>query len=86
MKCDRNFCRFNLKAAALLVRDYHWELLPDQNLEMVMGSTPHPRDGLRVNFQCLSIYPSFVTSGRVKLGAKAERVSRVAWLRHAAPL
>ena len=37
--------------AALLVRDYHWELLPDQNLEMVMVPTPHPRDGLRVNFQ-----------------------------------
>ena len=40
--------------AALLVRDYHWELLPDQNLEMVRVPTPHPRDALRVNFQRVS--------------------------------
>ncbi|MEQ8751934.1 MAG: hypothetical protein RID09_00255 [Coleofasciculus sp. G1-WW12-02] len=35
---------------ALLVRDYQWELLPEQDLGMVTVPTPHPRDGLRVKF------------------------------------
>lgn len=30
-------------------------LLPDHNLEMVMVPTPHPRDGLQVKFQRLSV-------------------------------
>jgi cytochrome P450 len=48
----KEFAKLEMKLfAALLVRDYHWELLPDQNLEMVRVPTPHPRDGLRVNFQ-----------------------------------
>jgi len=52
----KEFAKLEMKLfAALLVRDYHWELLPDQNLEMVMVPTPHPRDGLRVNFQRLSV-------------------------------
>jgi cytochrome P450 len=36
--------------AALLVRDYNWELLREQNLEMIRVPTPHPRDGLQVKF------------------------------------
>jgi cytochrome P450 len=37
--------------ATHLVRDYRWELLPDQDLELVTVPTPHPRDGLRVQFR-----------------------------------
>ncbi len=33
-----------------LVHGYDWELLPDQNLELVTIPTPSPRDGLRVKF------------------------------------
>lgn len=48
----REFAKLEMKLfAAHLVRDYEWELLPDQNLDMVMVPTPHPRDGLRVNFR-----------------------------------
>jgi retinoid hydroxylase len=48
----REFAKLEMKLfAALLVRDYQWELLPGQNLEMVRIPTPHPRDGLRVNFR-----------------------------------
>lgn len=39
--------------AALLVRQYEWEILPGQNLEMIRVPTPHPHDGLRVNFRRL---------------------------------
>lgn len=47
----REFARLEMKLfTALLVRDYEWELLPGQNLEMVMVPTPHPRDGLQVKF------------------------------------
>lgn len=50
----KEFAKLEMKLfAALLVRDYEWELLPDQNLDMVMVPTPHPRDGLRVNFRRL---------------------------------
>ncbi|MBE9224289.1 cytochrome P450 [Phormidium sp. LEGE 05292] len=37
--------------AVYLVRDYSWELLPEQNLELVTIPTPHPKDGLKVNLQ-----------------------------------
>jgi len=48
----REFAKLEMKIfAALLVRDYEWELLPEQNLEMVKIPTPHPRDGLQVNFR-----------------------------------
>ena len=40
--------------AAMLVREYEWELLPDQNLDLIMTPTPHPRDGLQVKFQQLA--------------------------------
>ncbi|EDX74980.1 Cytochrome P450 superfamily [Coleofasciculus chthonoplastes PCC 7420] len=47
----REFAKLEMKLfTALLVRDYQWELLPEQNLDMVAVPTPHPRDGLRVNF------------------------------------
>ncbi len=36
--------------ALLLIRYYNWELVPGQNLDMVMLPTPHPRDGLKVKF------------------------------------
>jgi cytochrome P450 len=36
--------------AARLLRGYGWELLPDQDLEMVVIPTPKPRDGLKVRF------------------------------------
>lgn len=50
----KEFAKLEMKLfAALLVRDYEWELLQQQNLDLVMVPTPHPRDGLRVNFRCL---------------------------------
>ncbi|HAG83630.1 MAG TPA: cytochrome P450 [Cyanobacteria bacterium UBA12227] len=45
----REFARLEMRLfIALLARDYEWELLPGQNLEMVRIPTPHPRDGLQV--------------------------------------
>lgn len=50
----KEFARLEMKIfAAHLVRSYSWELLPDQTLAMVAIPTPHPRDGLRVNFRRL---------------------------------
>jgi retinoid hydroxylase len=37
--------------AAKLLCHYSWELLPNQNLTLDPIPTPHPRDGLKVNFQ-----------------------------------
>ncbi|MEL4894312.1 cytochrome P450 [Crocosphaera sp. Alani8] len=34
--------------ASILVLNCHWELLPDQNLEMITIPSPRPRDGLKV--------------------------------------
>jgi len=31
------------------LRDYEWEIVPEQNLDLVMVPTPHPRDGLQVS-------------------------------------
>lgn len=39
---------------AMLLRDYDWELLPNQDLSMVLVPTPHPRDLLKVKFRQLS--------------------------------
>ncbi len=48
----KEFARLEMKVfAAMLARNYEWELLPDQDLTMGAGITPHPRDGLQVNFQ-----------------------------------
>lgn len=40
--------------ASLLVQKYVWELLPEQDLNMVTIPTPHPRDGLKVKFTPLT--------------------------------
>ncbi|OKH40442.1 cytochrome P450 [[Phormidium ambiguum] IAM M-71] len=46
------FAQLVMKVFAVhLVRDYSWELLPEQNLELVTIPTPHPKDGLKVNFE-----------------------------------
>jgi len=37
--------------ASKLIRNYSWELLPNQNLEMVVFPLPHPHDGLKVRFK-----------------------------------
>lgn len=45
----KEFAKLEMKLfTALLVRDYDWELLPDQNLEMTALPPPHPIDGLQV--------------------------------------
>jgi len=36
--------------AVHLVRNYQWELLPDQETELAMIPVPRPRDGLKVKF------------------------------------
>lgn len=48
----REFAKLEMKIfAALLVRHYEWELLLNQSLELVLVPTPHPQDGLQVNFR-----------------------------------
>ncbi len=50
----KEFARLEMKLfAALLVREYEWELLPEQNLDLIMVPTPHPRDDLKVKFRRL---------------------------------
>jgi cytochrome P450 len=47
----KEFAKLEMKLfAALLIRDYNWELVPEQNLELVMIPVPHPRDGLQIKF------------------------------------
>lgn len=47
----KEFARLEMKLFAVhLLRYYSWELLPDQDLSMVVVPTPHPRDNLRVRF------------------------------------
>jgi retinoid hydroxylase len=47
----KEFARLEMKIFAVyLLRTYEWKLLPDQNLELTVTPTPHPRDGLRVSF------------------------------------
>ncbi|MFP4007235.1 MAG: cytochrome P450 [Spirulinaceae cyanobacterium] len=51
----KEFARLEIKIfAAMLCQDYDWQLLPDQDLNMVMVPTPHPRDGLKVAFSARS--------------------------------
>ncbi|MBE9128244.1 MULTISPECIES: cytochrome P450 [unclassified Coleofasciculus] len=48
------FAQMEMKIfAAHLLRHYHWELLPKQNLTMDAIPTLHPRSGLRVRFSKL---------------------------------
>jgi cytochrome P450 len=45
------FAQMELKIiAAMLLRRYHWELLPDQNMTIDLIPSLHPRDGLKVKF------------------------------------
>ncbi len=47
----KEFARLEIKLfAARLLREYQWELLPNQNLEMATIPTPKPKDGLKVKF------------------------------------
>ncbi|MGL6343427.1 MAG: cytochrome P450, partial [Waterburya sp.] len=49
----KEFARLEMRLfASKLLQNYQWELLPNQNLELVTVPTPHPRDGLKVKFSC----------------------------------
>ena len=46
----KEFARLEMKLfAAMLLKDFDWRLLPDQDLSLVSVPTPHPKDGLKVN-------------------------------------
>ncbi len=49
------FAKLEMKiVAALLLRNYQWELLPNQSLDIVLTPTRRPKDGLRVRLETLS--------------------------------
>jgi cytochrome P450 len=51
----KEFAKLEMKVlATMLLREFDWELLPNQNLEMTVSPTPHPKDGLLVNFKRLN--------------------------------
>lgn len=51
----KEFAKLEMKIfAALLARNYQWELLPQQNLAMDYLPSPHPKDGLQVKFSPIS--------------------------------
>lgn len=48
----KEFARLEMKIfAALLVQQYEWDLVLDQDLDFEMIPTPRPKDGLKVNFR-----------------------------------
>jgi retinoid hydroxylase len=48
----KEFARLEMKLfAARLLRESDWQLLPGQDLSLVVIPTPKPRDGLKVRFQ-----------------------------------
>ena len=50
----KEFARLEMRIfASLLLQKCQWELLPNQNLELVTVPTPHPKDGLKVRFSAL---------------------------------
>jgi retinoid hydroxylase len=50
----KEFARLEIKLfAARLLREYQWELLPEQDLTLVVIPTPKPKDGLKVRFSRL---------------------------------
>ena len=52
----KEFARLEMRIfASMLLRKYEWELLPNQDLELVTVPTPHPRDGLKINFRSLGV-------------------------------
>ncbi len=47
----KEFARLEMRLfASKLLRNYEWELLPNQNLELVTIPSPHPKDGLKIKF------------------------------------
>lgn len=47
----KEFARLEMRLfASKLLQNYQWELVPNQNLDLVTVPTPHPRDDLKVNF------------------------------------
>jgi cytochrome P450 len=47
----KEFARLEMKVlAAMLLRKYEWQLLPDQDLTLTTIPTPKPKDGLKVIF------------------------------------
>lgn len=51
----KEFARLEMKIfAATLLRHYDWQLLPDQNLDLMVVPSPRPKDGLKVAFTALS--------------------------------
>ncbi len=52
----KEFARLEMKLfAARMIRECNWELLPNQDLNLIRVPTPHPRDGLQVKFQRTTI-------------------------------
>ena len=50
----KEFAKLEMKIfAALLVRDYEWKLLPNQDLSIIPAPTPYPKDKLKVEFNKL---------------------------------
>ncbi|MEG4234690.1 cytochrome P450 [Microcoleus sp. Pol11C3] len=48
----KEFARLEMKLfAAKMVPEYEWDLLPDQDLNLIAIPMPRPRDGLRVKFR-----------------------------------
>ena len=51
----KEFARLEMKIfAANLLRHYEWQLLPDQDLDLMVVPSPRPRDSLKVSFTALS--------------------------------
>ncbi|WP_322745551.1 cytochrome P450 [Plectonema radiosum] len=49
----KEFAKLEMKLfAALLVREYKWELLPEQDLTIIPAPTAYPKDKLKVKFIC----------------------------------
>ena len=47
----KEFARLEMRLfASKILHNYHWELLPEQSLELIRVPTPHPRDGLKIRF------------------------------------
>jgi cytochrome P450 len=52
----KEFARLEMKLfAAKIVREFEWELLPDQDLNLIAIPAQRPRDGLRVKFRRTTI-------------------------------
>ncbi len=47
----KEFAKLEIKIlTALLIRNYQWQLIPNQDLSLELLPAPHPRDGLKVQF------------------------------------